>query len=161
MPMKRRKAIKDLLVASGGTVVLPWWMQGCRTGEKGGAGLLTAVVDTIVPAGGRGEPGAVALGVDRFVERMIADCYEQPVQENVRRQLAGLEGKGFGSASKREREAFLFKLAVSGDKDEKEFFTLIKSETIKGYTTSQKVMEEYFHYKVAPGHYSGCVAVKA
>ncbi len=150
--MKRRNAIKDLLVASGGAVVLPWWMQACRSGEKGGE-VLATVVDTIVP-------GASGLGVDRFVEGMIADCYEQPVRDNVRKQLAALEGKGFGSASKQDREAVLEKLAVSGDKHEKDFFMLVKNETIKGYTTSQKVMEDYFQYKVAPGHYYGCVSVK-
>ncbi|HEV9037437.1 MAG TPA: gluconate 2-dehydrogenase subunit 3 family protein [Puia sp.] len=148
--MKRRKAIKDLLVASGGALALPWWMEGCRTGEKG-VGVLPVVVDTIVP-------GAVELGVDRYVDRMIADCYEQPVQENVRKQLAALEGKGFVSASKQQREAMLLELT---EKDEKDFFAVIKSETIRGYTTSQKVMEEYFHYKVAPGVYSGCVPVHA
>ena len=151
--MRRRKAIKDLLVASGGAVVLPWWMQACRSGEKGVGGL-AAVVDTMVP-------GASELGVDRYVERMIADCYEQPVQDNVRKQLAALEGKGFGSAAKGRREKMLLALAGSGDKEEKEFFALIKSETIRGYTTSQKVMEDYFQYKVAPGHYYGCVSVKS
>lgn len=151
--MKRRKAIQDILLASGAAVVLPWWMQACRSGEKGGR-MLSMAVDTIVP-------GASALGVDLYVERMIADCYEQPVRDNVRKQLAALEGKGFGSASKGAREKLLLQLAGSGNKEEKDFFTLIKSETIRGYTTSQKVMEEYFHYTVAPGVYYGCVSVKA
>lgn len=134
-------------------MVLPWWMQACRTGEKS-AGGMTAVVDTIIP-------GASGLGVDLFVERMIADCYEQPVRENVRKQLAVLQERGFVSASKPQRETLLLKLAGSAEKEEKDFFELIKSETIKGYTTSQKVMEDYFHYKVAPGGYHGCVPVQA
>ena len=116
--------------------------------------MMTMVVDTIVP-------GASELGVDLYVERMIADCYERPVQDNVRKQLEALEGKGFVSASKKEREALLLKLESSGNKEEKDFFLLIKNETIRGYTTSQKVMEDYFHYTVAPGHYFGCVPVKS
>lgn len=131
--------------------MLPWWMEGCRSGVKG-TEMLTVVVDTIVP-------GASGLGVDIYVERMVADCYERPVQENVRRQLAALKGKGFGSASKKEREALLVQMAGAADKDEKDFFALVKNETIRGYTTSQRVMEDYFHYKVAPGHYHGCAAV--
>ena len=35
----------------------------------------------------------------------------------------------------------------------------MKSETIRGFNTSQQVMEKYLHYKVAPGHYHGCVNV--
>jgi hypothetical protein len=169
--MKRRKAIKDLLAASGGAIVLPFWMQACRSGAKDSySEMLTAVVDTIIPAGkgmgtvasdGKsGSPGAVELGVDRFVQRLIADCYEQSVQDNVRKQLAALEGKGFLSASQQQRQEQLLALAGSADKNGKDFFTLIKNETIRGYNTSQKVMEDYFHYTVAPGHYYGCVAVK-
>ena len=37
----------------------------------------------------------------------------------------------------------------------------MKSETIRGFNTSQKVMQEYLGYKVAPGHYYGSVDVKA
>lgn len=160
--MKRRKAIKALLAASGGAIVLPFWMQGCGNREKGGdAGMLTAVVDTIIPAGKNGSPGAVELGVDRFVERLIADCYEQQVQDSVRKQLTVLEGKGFLPASREERQRLLSALAGSADRNEKDFFSLMKKETIRGYNTSQKVMEDYFHYTVAPGHYYGCVAVKA
>jgi hypothetical protein len=152
----------DLLLASGGTAMLPWWMQACRSGgEAGSGGMLSAVVDILIPAGKNGSPGAVELGVNRFVERMIVDCYEQPVQENVRKQLAALERKGFSDAPRQQRETLLLKLEGSADKDERDFFVLIKGETIKGYTTAQKVMEDYFHYKVAPGHYYGCVSVKA
>jgi hypothetical protein len=53
----------------------------------------------------------------------------------------------------------LLKLADSQSNDEKEFFTLIKSETIRGFNTSQKVMEDHLGYKIAPGHYNGCVPV--
>jgi hypothetical protein len=159
--MKRRKAIKDLLAASGGAIVLPFWMQACGNREEGAdAGMLTMVVDTIIPGRKNGSPGAVELGVDRFVQRLIADCYEQSVQDNVRKQLAALEGKGFLSASQQQRQEQLLALAGSADKNGKDFFTLIKNETIRGYNTSQKVMEDYFHYTVAPGHYYGCVAVK-
>jgi hypothetical protein len=49
----------------------------------------------------------------------------------------------------------------STNKAEKDFFDLIKSETIRGFNTSQKVMQEYLGYKVAPGHYYGSVDVKA
>jgi hypothetical protein len=53
------------------------------------------------------------------------------------------------------------KLADSSDKDEKDFFDLMKSETIRGYSTSREVMTNYLDYKVAPGHYYGCVDITA
>jgi hypothetical protein len=46
-------------------------------------------------------------------------------------------------------------------KEEKDFFDLMKSETIRGFNTSQKVMQDYLGYKVAPGHYYGSVDVKS
>ena len=51
--------------------------------------------------------------------------------------------------------------SASEQKSAKDFFNLIKSETINGFTTSKEVMLNYYHYKVAPGHYYGCVDVKA
>jgi hypothetical protein len=37
----------------------------------------------------------------------------------------------------------------------------MKSETIRGFNTSQEVMQDYLHYQVAPGHYYGCIDIKA
>ena len=50
-------------------------------------------------------------------------------------------------------------MGCSKDKDEKDFFLLVKTETIRGFNTSQKVMEDYLGYKIAPGHYKGCITV--
>ena len=57
--------------------------------------------------------------------------------------------------------SLLLKLSASENKPEKDFFALIKSETINGFNTSKEVMTKYFNYKVAPGHYYGCIDVKA
>jgi len=35
----------------------------------------------------------------------------------------------------------------------------LRNETIRGYTTSEYVMVNYYHYVMAPGFYHGCVAV--
>jgi hypothetical protein len=158
--MDRRYAIRNLLVASGGTLSLPFWIQSCRNENAGGyPDMLRAVVDTILPAG-NGQPGALAVGVDVFLEKLINDCYEKPVRDNVRKQLGVLQGQGFIGANPDRRKNLLLKLAGSTDKDEQSFFTLIKTETIRGFSTSQKIMEDYWHYRVAPGHYYGCITVK-
>jgi len=37
----------------------------------------------------------------------------------------------------------------------------MKSETIRGFNTSKEVMVGYHKFKLAPGHFYGCVDVKA
>ena len=52
--------------------------------------VLAAVADTIIPAGNT--IGALAVGVDKFLQKLIDDCYETRVQDNVKKQLHALEG---------------------------------------------------------------------
>jgi hypothetical protein len=72
-----------------------------------------------------------------------------------------LNENGFLKASKEEREAMLLALNSSENEEESEFFELMKSQTITGFTTVKEVMVDYRDYKVAPGFYSGCVEVKS
>jgi hypothetical protein len=147
--MNRRHAVTHLTIAAGGFITLPFWMTACHFSDTtthlssfspAEQGTLAKIVDTIIPAG-TGEPGALAAGVDKFLIKLIDDCYEPADRDKVKRQLAA-----YGH---------------SEDKDQKDFLALIKSETIRGFNTSQKVMEDYLHYKVAPGHYYGCIDIKA
>jgi hypothetical protein len=55
----------------------------------------------------------------------------------------------------------LLSLNASSDKNEKDFFNIMKMETIRGFNTSKEVMLQHNKYKIAPGHYYGCVDVKA
>ena len=162
--MHRRQALKQITIATGGLIILPAWMSSCGYGDKQShqssfspeqQEVLAAVTDTIIPAGTT--VGALAVGTDKFLQKLIDDCYEKPVQDIVKNQLASLQKNGFQKAAREQREQMLLKLSVSTNKDEKNFFDLIKKETIRGYTTSQKVMEELLGYKVAPGYYHGCV----
>lgn len=171
--MNRRKALKNITVVSGSLITLPAWMISCGISDKNThhsgfnateQDILAAVADTIIPAGS--SVGAISVGVDKFLQKLIDDCYDKPVQDNVKKQLAKLNvsadtdhDKSFRKCTQQQREKLLLKLADSPDKDEKEFFTFLKTETIRGFNTSQKIMEGYLGYKVAPGHYHGCVPV--
>ena len=178
--MNRRKSIKQLAIAAGGVIILPQWMVSCGISDsnthqtsfsQAQQELLASIVDTIIPAGNgaAGEKiGALSVGADKFLQKLIDDCYEKEVQENVKTQLEALaasakslHGKSFADCNQAQRQEMLLKLSSSANKAEKDFFNLIKSETIRGFNTSQKVMEEYLGYKVAPGHYYGCVDVKS
>ena len=194
--MDRRHAITHLTLAAGGLITLPFWMTACHLSDTAThfssfsaaeQGTLAGMVDAIIPAargrsrerpiseatapwsGGTGmAPGALAVGVDKFLQKLIDDCYEPPAKESVKKQLKALDdaakaayGHSFATGTLEQRQVVLRQWAASGDKDQKDFLTQMKSETIRGFNTSQKVMEDYLHYKVAPGHYYGCIDIKA
>ena len=173
--MNRRDSLKTLMMASGALISLPSWAEGW-TPDKLMLGqssfslqeldLLTSVSDTIIPAGN--SIGAVTVGVDKFLQKLFQDCYEKDVQTNIKNQLLKLDknsqsahSKGFASCDQQQRQELLLKFSSSEDKAEKDFFDLVKSETIRGFNTSKEVMLNYLNYKVVPGHYYGCVDVNA
>lgn len=173
--MNRRETLKTLMAASAGLVALPSWAQGWSKETLGfhhttfsiaEQEILSAVADTIIPIGN--SIGALSVGVDTFLQKLFDRCYAKEVQDNIRRQLASLEtlarekyGKAFSACAQGEREQLLMAFSESDDKDQSEFFKLVKSETIRGFSTSKEVMVDFHKYKVAPGHYYGCVDVNA
>jgi hypothetical protein len=173
--MNRRGAVKDLLIASGGLIALPWWMQACRLSDKdthassfseGEQMALAQVVDSLIPAGQ--SIGALAVGVDKYLQKLLDDCYESSMRKTIKKQLRALgsrarsgHGCSFDACTQQQRETLLLQWASSQDPAKRAAFNLIKSETIHGYNTSQQVLEGYFGYQVAPGHYFGCVPRKA
>ncbi len=173
--MNRRSTLKKLLAASGGLIALPAWAQNWSVNDLTrhrssfsftNQEILASVADAIIPAGN--SIGAVSVGVDKFLQKLIDNCYEKEVQENVKAQLTGLDdaakrtyGNPFVSCGPTQRLALLVNLSISENKNEKDFFTLIKSETIRGFNTSREVMLQYLNYKILPGHYYGCVDVNA
>jgi len=172
--MNRRDTLKQLLLASGGLIALPSWAREWKVTDLAAYSssftsteqqILASVADTIIPAGD--SVGAISVGVDKFLQKLIDNCYESKVQENVKAQLPALEtsaqknfSKSFTACDQSQRQELLLKLSASENKDEKDFFNLIKSETIRGFSTSKEVMTKHLKYKVAPGHYHGCVDVK-
>ncbi len=173
--MNRRTAFKNLAIATGGLITLPMWMQSCGISDKNThlssfsaseQGLLAAMADTIIPAGNG--IGALSEGIDKYLQKLLDDCYHNAAQANVKKQLSALDAaaktaysSSFKDCTQKQRQEALMKFGTSAVKEEKEFFNLMKSETIHGFNTSRKVMEGYLNYQIAPGHYYGCVNVKA
>jgi hypothetical protein len=171
--MNRREAVAGLIAVSGTVITLPFWMTGCNGTPKVHLtpaspevqALLGAIATTIIPPGEDGkDPGALAVGVDKYLIKIIDDTLEPAERTKVYAQLQAVEdeseaafGVSFVNADKMEREAVLLKFAGSPDKTDREFFEMLKRETIKGFHTSQHVMVDYLHYKIAPGHYYGCI----
>ncbi len=173
--MNRRKAINSIVIATGGLITLPQWMVSCGLSDSKTHSssfslpeqkTLAAVADTIIPSGN--SIGALSVEADKYLQKLIDDCLEKDVKDNVKSQLNAIEinaqkqyGKSFADCTQKQREDLLLKFASSENKQEKDFFNLIKTETIRGFNTSQIVMKEYLGYKVAPGHYYGCVNIKS
>ncbi len=173
--MLRRQALKRMALVSSSLITLPWWM-GCGPADKplthsssfsaDQQELLASLADTIIPAGTA--IGALSMEVDKFLQKLFDDCYEKPVQENLKAQLKILDdsarsahGKSFNQCTLQQRTALFQQFSAAKDPQAQEFFKLLRSETIRGFTTSREVMEKYHNYKIAPGHYHGCVDVKA
>ncbi len=172
--MNRRSTIKKLAVASMGLVSLPAWANGWKAEQiilpslflNVEQEVLAAVADTIIPAGDA--IGALSVETDKFLQRLFADCYEVEVQNNIKVQLLALEqsaqtthDKSFTLCTQEEREALLLPMSISEDQDQKDFFELVKSETIRGFRTSREVMVKYHDYVMAPGFYHGCIDVNS
>jgi hypothetical protein len=171
--MDRRTSLKNMLVATGGLIAMPAWADNWAitdlaelpsTLSAPTQEILASVADTIIPPGN--SVGALSVGVDKFLEKLIANCYEKEVQENVAKQLAALDasaqgayGSSFAKCEQPQREALLLKMSTAENKDEKDFFELMKSQTIRGFNTSREVMLQYLNYKIVPGHFYGCVDV--
>jgi hypothetical protein len=169
--MNRRNSLKALLAAAGGAVALPAWAQQWTkadlppsVGSFSSAEQLTlaSIADTIIPKGNA--IGALSVGVDKFLVGLLENCYEDDVQQNVKKQLASLNAQAqtvsqrdFYACDQAQREKLLLGFAAAEDKSAKDFFDLMKSETIRGFNTSKEVMLGYLKYKVVPGHYYGCV----
>jgi hypothetical protein len=173
--MNRRETLRNLLAATGALVALPSWAHEWTKADvllhpttftASEQALISSIADTIIPAGN--SIGALSVGADKFLQKLFDVCYEPEAQENIKAQLANLESsthrdfsKSFSDCDQLTREKILLKFDQSADQKEKDFFKIMKSETIRGFNTSKEVMTNYLKYKSAPGHYYGCVDLKA
>lgn len=161
--------------ALGGLVSLPAWANGWTTEtvqptheilSRSQTDMLAEFVETIIPA--TDTPGAKALNVHKFVQKMVADCYPKPAQATLQKGLDSLDGlaktsfgKPFSEGDTAQRTALLTQLSKSSDAAQKDFYSLVKGLTIRGYMSSEYVMTNLTHYQFIPGHYYGCVPVQA
>ena len=174
--MNRRKSLKDIALATGTMIALPSWglswskqtlgvSNSCFSKEE--EMILSALTDALIPAGEE-EIGALSLGVDKFLNRLISDCYEAAIQHKIKLQLQAISQKAnadygmpFESCQKPQKMSIMEQFACSDADETRETFQLIKSETIRGFRTSKVVMTEYLDYQVMPGHFHGCVEVSS
>lgn len=172
--MNRRDAIKTLMAATGGFLVLPAWAVRWNNADIPGHegifselefNLISAIADTFIPS--NGEIGALSVEVDTFLAGLISVCYETDFQNDVKKHLHALDdsaqksqGKSFVNCIQSEREKLLLAMDNEENENEHAFFSFMKSQSIRGFETSEKVMVKYHGYVMAPGFYDGNADVK-
>jgi gluconate 2-dehydrogenase gamma chain len=120
--------------------------------------ILTAACERIIPADDT--PGATVAGVPAFIDRMLADWYDQPERARV---IAGIEsldalartrlGRAFADGSSTEQDALLLELDKEGPAH---WFGTVKYLTIWGYFTSEVGVVRELGQWPSPGRYDGC-----
>ncbi|GHB78144.1 gluconate 2-dehydrogenase subunit 3 family protein [Persicitalea jodogahamensis] len=171
--MQRRTALKNVAASMGAMVALPAWASNWNQKSIKKIGFLTIaedemlaeVVETFIPV--TDTPGAKELNVHRFVQKMVAECYEPEVKKTLNDGLASLDKysqqtfkKPFAAGTPPQRIHILEGLELSDDPSVRAFFPLVKNLTIQGYMNSEYVMTNLTHYEMIPGRFHGCVPIK-
>ncbi|HOY07298.1 MAG TPA: gluconate 2-dehydrogenase subunit 3 family protein [Saprospiraceae bacterium] len=170
--MKRRQAIKQLAITTGGLLALPDWARAWTAGNLPALenplpdrGILNAVIGAYIPESAD-LPGAVSLGVPDFVERMLADCYSKETTDNVKTALRFADSvaqrkykQAFVALPQQQQQEILVQFEKGDDNAVRDAYKLLKQLTVQGFTNSEYVQTKFLEYEMAPGFYHGCVPV--
>ena len=169
--MNRREAVQRVALMMGGVLSAPL-MAGVmgQVINKGASlnitadqeALLAEVADIIIPT--TDTPGAKAAGAEKFIVRVMRDCYKKEDQDKFYEGLAKLDadsqakfGKGFVNLNLAQKNEMV-KLSTVNDKP---FFQRMKELTVTGYFTSEIGATKALEYLPIPGKFIGCVPLKA
>ncbi|MEM1220124.1 MAG: gluconate 2-dehydrogenase subunit 3 family protein [Bacteroidota bacterium] len=186
--MNRREAIRKASVAAGTTILTPALLsllQSCQSEPRidwvprflshEEAAFLGAFIDTILPR--TATPGGLDVKVDVFLDRIIAETYDEAGQEYFRTELNELADRAkeqYGATlsvlNDSDRTAFLMSEEKEGGKfrqgvwgtpvgegEPVSFYRNLKSMVIWGYLTSEKIGTDVLRYDPIPGNYLGCI----
>ncbi|QEC51864.1 gluconate 2-dehydrogenase subunit 3-like protein [Anseongella ginsenosidimutans] len=175
--MKRRTAIRQLVVVAGGLALLPSCLSGpgnaaiklsniILSGEQ--EKTLAEIAGTIIPA--TDTPGAKELGVHLFVLKMLDDCYEKDAQQKFIKGLGQADqvakerfGASFTKCKPEQRQELISDIENKASLPAEifDFYQIMKQKTLQGYLSSEYVMTKQLIYEMAPGRYNGYFPVKA
>lgn len=168
--MKRREAIQHVALLLGGALAAPS-VAGAMgqvlnttpgltvTPEQ--EALLAEVADVIIPT--TGTPGAKDAGAQKFIVRVMRDCYPKADQETFYGGLSKLDadsktkfGNGFMNLDKAQKIEMV-KQTTTADKP---FFLRMKELTTLGYFTSEIGATKALAYLPVPGQFDGCKPIE-
>jgi hypothetical protein len=175
--MKRRTAIRNIVIISAGTMLLP---AACRNNTKTGRALknisldgseqqmLSELSETIIPKT-KNYPGSKELGGPDFLLTMVDDCMSPEEQKKFKDGLGAFEkacdkkfNKNFVDCAPDQRQAMLKEMESVTDPNNSAaiFYKTVKSYTLQNFTTSKDYMLNIRKWKMVPGgNFRGCVKV--
>ena len=146
-----------------GEAWVPKWVPKER------AAMLTALVDTIVPA--TDTPGAKQARVQVFVDLALCDCYTPDEQrlftsgfDALAAECGTRQGRPFEACSPEERHALVAPLDAASYAPDTgargSFVRILKDLTLVGFFTSRIGATQTLAYEKVPGGYRGCVELR-
>lgn len=176
MLQSRRSLLKNLLVITGGVLVLPACMpeksksslllKNMQVDAEQEA-LLAEVAETIIPA--TDTPGAKDLYAHLFALKMLDDCASKEDQQQFVKGLKELDDwsqkkfdRSFTKATPEQRASLLQEIETGSNipADLGTFYKKLKGYTIQAYVTSKYYLTQVQPYKLTPGFFKGCVPVQ-
>lgn len=173
--MNRREWLKCVSALAVGTVAAPTLLaafDAYAAAQVPGAApqfftrpqldLISSVVDIIIPRSDT--PGALDVGLPRFIDEMFANVYAKADQERYMSALAAFDkagGKPFLQLSEAQRKALVMKLhaeALAGPTDTATALAassvlMNKKLAMTGFFLSQPGCTEVLQYAAVPGAY--------
>jgi hypothetical protein len=126
------------------------------------AALVTLLGDMIIPR--TDTPGASDVGVTAFIDHLLAEWFQPDEVQPLLAGLAAIDtrarldyGSSFVELSEPDRISLLTSIDATGSAEAA--FARIKSLTVYGYFTSERVMTEVTREPIIPGRFDGCVAL--
>lgn len=174
--MKRREAIRNLLIVTGGVIVLPSCLLDKKEAsiplehlniDAGGEELLAELAETIIPT--TDIPGAKDTYAHRFALNMVDDCYDEDVQKKFTRGLKEVDrltkdrfNTSFTRITPAQKEQIVAELEKRShaEDDLSTFYSTYKKLVIQGYLNSRYVLTNVLKYELVPGRYNGAAPVK-
>ncbi|GAB3167696.1 gluconate 2-dehydrogenase subunit 3 family protein [Telluribacter humicola] len=168
--MNRREAVQRIALLMGGALSAP--VMAGAMGEKIYDGpslnvtaeqeaLLAELADVIIPT--TKTPGAKAAGAEKFIVRVMRDCFPLKDQETFYNGLARLNtesktkfGKSFEELPLPQKNEMV-KHTMTSDTP---FFRRMKELTVTGYFTSEIGATQALEYLPIPGRFEACRPLK-
>lgn len=185
--MNRRKALQQTGLLAGATVLMPSLLslfQSCKeenrldwqpaffTEEE--AKTIASLLDTILPT--TSTPGALDVKADIFIDKIIAETYDDGGKEYMRKEIAAFNdscksayGDIFPEVSEENKTKFLQEQEANcakfnpgvwgtsvGEQKPVAFYRSMKSMAIWAYFTSEEMGEKVLSYDPVPGAYEPC-----
>lgn len=164
--------VAALMQSCGQSTSLKWTPQAL---DKNQAQTLSAIVDRVLPK--TETPGALEVGVDEFIDKMLKHVFPEHIQEGFMHGLDSFNqnakdkfGKDFVKSSTDQQDQLIGEYEEKsgplpgsmwgfsfGDPSTFPFYRMMKELALMGYFHSEIIGKEVLAYDPIPGAYQGCI----